>query len=331
MRLPGWKMARGAAQWLHSRMTNFVLILGYHRVAETAVDPYDLCVRPDHFAEQMDVLRRQATVVNLDAITDGLKSGRFPRRAVAITFDDGYLDNLQMAKPLLAANSIPATVFVVSGSLGQEFWWDRLARLVFGPAILPDSLSIDMDGAPFAWSITDAEHMTLQKTAPSPRHRLLHQLYRRLNGLPAERPFILTHLEQWAATTGPLPAATARAMTAAELQKLSNCGLIAIGSHTVTHPVLTDLSEAQQCPELTQSRQTLEEILAQPVTAFSYPHGANDATTRRLVQKTGFQLACSSQNGIVHAGQNPFTLPRFWVPDWDGEQFGRWLAKWIHN
>ena len=78
MRLPGLKAMRRTADWLHSRVANFVLILAYHRVAETAIDPYDLCVRPDHFAEQMDILRRQATVVDIHTITDGLKSGRLP-------------------------------------------------------------------------------------------------------------------------------------------------------------------------------------------------------------------------------------------------------------
>jgi peptidoglycan/xylan/chitin deacetylase (PgdA/CDA1 family) len=329
MRLPGLKAMRRTADWLHSRVANFVLILGYHRLAETAVDPHDLCVRPDHFAEQMDVLRRQATVIDIHTITDGLKSGRLPRRAVAITFDDGYLDNLQIAKPLLAANSLPATVFAVSGSLGQEFWWDRLARIIFGPAVLPEHLMLSICGQTFTWSMLDKNQAALTKDSPSPRHRLLDQLYHRLAALPAERPFLLTQVQQWAETAEPVPPATSRMMTAVELRELASDSLLTVGSHTASHPALSSLRPAQQQAELRHSRQTLTEILGQPVTILSYPHGDNNAEIRQLAQRAGYQLACASRNGIVHRRQDPFGLPRFWVPNWDGEQFGRWLARWI--
>jgi peptidoglycan/xylan/chitin deacetylase (PgdA/CDA1 family) len=254
MRLPGWKTARSAAQWLHGRFANFVLILGYHRVAETAVDPHNLCVRPSHFAEQMEVLRRQVQVIDLATLAAGLQTGNLPRRAAVITFDDGYLDILGAAWPILAARDLPAAVFAVSGLLGEQFWWDKESGE---------------------------------------------------------------------------PPAVARAMTADELRQLSDGGLITIGSHTVSHPPLTSLPAAQREAELRDSRQTLSEIIGKPVAALSYPHGDNDGATRQMAQQAGYQLACASQNGIVHKRQEPFALPRFWVPDWDGERFGRWLVRWI--
>jgi peptidoglycan/xylan/chitin deacetylase (PgdA/CDA1 family) len=329
MRLPGWKMARGAAHWLHSRIANFVLILGYHRVAETAVDPYDLCIRPGHFAEQLELLRRQTQVIDLQTLAAGLQTGNLPRRAVAITFDDGYLDILQTAKPLLAAKDLPAAVFAITGALGEEFWWDRLARIIFGPAVLPNNLTLPICGQTLTWSMIDVDQAIGTKEVPSPRRRLLDQLYPRLVALPEERPSLLAQLQQWAATAEPIPPATSRAMTAVELRELASDGLITVGSHTVSHPALTSLPPAQRESELRDSRLTLTEILGQSVTALSYPHGDNDVDTRRLAQQAGYQLACASRNGIVHGRQEPFALPRFWVPDWDGEQFGRWLSKWL--
>jgi hypothetical protein len=165
MRLPGWKTARGAAHWLHSRMTNFVLILGYHRVAETACEPYDLCVQPGHFVEQLEVLRRMARVIDWPIFQPAVCNDFLPRRAMVITFNDSYADICNTGQPLLAAHDIPVITFAVTSVLGQESWWDRLARLVFGTAILPDSLTIEIAGEPFAWSIIDAEHLTLQETA----------------------------------------------------------------------------------------------------------------------------------------------------------------------
>jgi peptidoglycan/xylan/chitin deacetylase (PgdA/CDA1 family) len=329
MRLPGLKAMHHSANWLHSRVANFVLILGYHRVAETAVDPYDLCIRPDHFAEQMDMLRRRAQVIDMPMLADGLKSGKLPRWAVAITFDDGYLDILQKAKPLLAAHELTATVFAVTGSLGQEFWWDRLARIIFGPAVLPESLTLPICGETFTWSMMEETQAASYKAFASPRRCLLDQLYHRLTALPEERQSLLIKLQQWAETAEPVPPATSRAMTAVELRELVSDGLVTVGSHTVSHPKLTSLPPTQRQVELRDSRQTLTEMLGQPVTTFSYPHGDNDAQTRQIVRQAGFQLACASQNGIVHKWQEPYALPRFWVPDWDGEQFGRWLNSWL--
>jgi hypothetical protein len=179
MRLPGLKTMRGAANCLHSRLANFVLILGYHRVAETAVDPDNLCVRPDHFAQQMDVLRRQAQVIDIQTLADGLQNGSLPRRAVVITFDDGYLDILQTAKPLLVAKDLPATVFAVTGALGEEFWWGSLSRIIFGPAVLPNSLTLPICGQTLTGSMIDTDQAIGIKEAPSPRRRLLDQLFRR--------------------------------------------------------------------------------------------------------------------------------------------------------
>jgi peptidoglycan/xylan/chitin deacetylase (PgdA/CDA1 family) len=119
-------------------------------------------------------------------------------------------------------------------------------------------------------------------------------------------------------------------MTAVELKILAADGMVNIGSHTVSHPILTSLSKTQQCAELIRSKQTLEDILEKPLTTLSYPHGMNNAELQRLVEDCGYQLACSSQNGIVHRNQNRFALPRFWVRDWDGEQFSRWLHHWMN-
>ena len=315
--------------WLHSRVTNFVLILGYHRVAHTTFDPYELCVQPDHFAEHLNVLQRTTNVIDLKTLHQGLLNGALPRQSILITFDDAYQDILHTVKPLLAAHSLPATTFVVTGALGQEFWWDRLARLVFSPAVLPDNLTIQIGAETLTWSIMDSEDLMLQEAIPSSRHRLLQQIYERLAALPEEQLSVLAKLQQWIETAEPVAADTDRAMTAAELQTLAQDGLVSVGSHTVNHPMLTSIPQDQQYNELRESKQALENILSQPITALSYPHGVYNAKTQKLAEETGYQLACSSQNGIVHQGHNRFALPRFWVPDWDGEQFGRWLARWL--
>lgn len=125
MKIPGVKTLRLAVSWLASRYKGGALILGYHRVATAERDPYRLCVRPQYFEEQLAVLQRVAQPLSLAELYCALGDNRLPRRAVALTFDDGYADFLHEALPLLNSYQIPATVFVVSGCLGGSFWWEE--------------------------------------------------------------------------------------------------------------------------------------------------------------------------------------------------------------
>src|SRR4030095_8520096 len=86
------------------------LILMYHRVAELRNDPYLLAVQPNHFSDHLEVIRRHCFPIKLQQLVKALANGRIPKRAVVITFDDGYADNLLNAKPLLERYGTPDTV-----------------------------------------------------------------------------------------------------------------------------------------------------------------------------------------------------------------------------
>src|ERR1700759_463296 len=107
-------------------------ILMYHRIATPEVDPWGLSVSPERFAEQVQALSMRRTILSMNAFVSRLQAGVLPHDAVALTFDDGYLDNLLQAKPILEAAGVPATVFLTTGRIGtdEEFWGDELARMV---------------------------------------------------------------------------------------------------------------------------------------------------------------------------------------------------------
>ena len=102
------------------------IVLAYHRVTTVAHDPHRLAVTPAHFAEHLDVITSQGVPMTLEAMVAAAQQGALPRRAVAVTFDDGYADNLQCAAPLLARAKVPATVFISTSACenGHQFWWD---------------------------------------------------------------------------------------------------------------------------------------------------------------------------------------------------------------
>ena len=87
------------------------IILLYHRIAECRPDPHLLCVSPKHFAAHLEIIQRWGTPLALRDLTAGLRAGRIPARSVALTFDDGYADNLTQALPLLERAHMPATIY----------------------------------------------------------------------------------------------------------------------------------------------------------------------------------------------------------------------------
>lgn len=323
MRIPGKKFLRQSAYWARSRFGTGALILGYHRVGETVDDVYSIAVHPQFFAEQLAILRRFARPIPLDALVQGLQVGRLPPRSVAITFDDGYADFLLQAKPLLEQYEVPATLFVATGYLGRRFWWDDLAVMLLAADKLPEQLSFDQDGKPTVWSLAELGGR---------RKALLEQIYQSLIHLGAdERQQAMAQLTHQTGVNVDEVAPDNRALTAEELTEMASDELVTIGAHTVNHPVLTSLSEGSQRREIEQSKQFLETLLDEPISAFSYPNGSGDEMTRQLVRAAGFTLACNSFNGVARPGSELFNLPRFWVPDQSGKDFSRWLRRWLVN
>src|SRR5207249_8006265 len=131
------------------------LILAYHRITEVSSDPWGLCVSPRHFGEHLEILTKHGPVLRLQQVVEAIDAGDLPRRAFAITFDDGYADVLHNAKPLLDQFRVPATVFVTTGEGRQKrgFWWDELDRLLLQTDRLPDTLRLGINGETYTWEL----------------------------------------------------------------------------------------------------------------------------------------------------------------------------------
>jgi peptidoglycan/xylan/chitin deacetylase (PgdA/CDA1 family) len=318
-----------------------VVILLYHRVTELPIDPQLLCVSSDHFAEHLEVLRRHFNPLSLRQLVEFVAAGKLPARAVVVTFDDGYADNLTNAKSLLNRYDVPATVFVATGTLGgdREFWWDEVERLLLHGRRLPASLRLNANGINFNWELGQAAepmdgwierhrgwNVGAAATPGTGRAQLYSSLCRRLRPLSYEqREAALDALRDWAGSdaTG---RSTHRALSPDEVVELAEGDQVEIGAHTVTHPVLSALTVSQQREEVTRSKARLEEILGHRVTSFSYPYGtANDYTpaTVDVVKSSGFNCACSNFAHSIDRGTSRFELPRVLVRDWDGETLAR--------
>lgn len=312
-----------------------IVILLYHRVSEPKRDPWGMCVAPDRFLEHLEVLQsKKWPVMHLAELPERLSAKNCPRRAVAITFDDGYADNLHHAAPLLERFAMPATVAVTSGAVDgeREFWWDELERLLLEPEVLPERLDLEVAGRRRSWGLEEAALRSVDDASwrawerpPTARHALYVELWHALYPVPTdEKDRLLNNLAQW---TG-LPSyvrPTHRSLSSSELRALAGTGLVEVGAHTIGHTALSDLPPTLQRREIVDSKRQLEAWLDAPVSSFSYPHGAYDAFTRELVRKAGFLRACSTVRGLVRPNAEAFSLPRVEVQNWDADTFARQL------
>jgi peptidoglycan/xylan/chitin deacetylase (PgdA/CDA1 family) len=317
------------------------LILGYHRIATLASDPWSLCVSASRFQAQLRWIRKIARVRHLD---DVLASWPPDEPTILVTFDDGYADTLSTARPLLESLDVPATVFLSTGHVGstREFWWDALENLLFRPGNLP-TLSVSVHGRPHQWTFEPADVFDEITSsiyrgwraweAPIvPRHAAYKELWALLAPLKeSERQTILDHLFA-AAGVEPVARETHRLLAEPEVLQLVVADQVRIGSHSVTHTMLSSQSLAEQRHELASSKAWLEALLRRPVTTFAYPYGQKIHYTKdsvALVRESGYQCAIANFPGLLTSATDRFEIPRLQMHDYDEREFDRVLCQWL--
>jgi peptidoglycan/xylan/chitin deacetylase (PgdA/CDA1 family) len=294
------------------------LVLMYHRVAETTRDPFWLSVRPDSFSEHLNALEGIAEVVPFRSILDPDQGPR-----VAITFDDGYRDNLDQAYPRLRETDAPATVFVTSTILESTtaFWWDRLEHVVLEGVARQPSVNVTVGGRVTRIELND----------PEQRDEALAKVQELVRGLPpAEIEDVVDDIADQVTVPPDRPGPPAL-LDEEGLRGLARDGLVDIGGHTRSHAMLSGISADKQWSEIAGGKRALERVLDKPVTAFAYPFGNRRSfsmQTTRLVKKAGFALACTTRRGRVTRRTRRYRIPRLAVHDWDGDRFARevWRA-----
>lgn len=298
------------------------LILMYHRVARVRHDPWGIAVDPEHFEEQIDYVQRHRTAMSMDDLVQHLSRKTLPADAVAITFDDGYRDNLVNAKPVLVRHGVPASVFLPTGYVDRNapFWWDELAAMILasrrsahcdqvcgGETINLDWLAADCsDAAANTWRAWDEP-----RTA---RQRAYVAIWRILQQAPEEeRGSVMDSLRLCFETT---PDPLAMPMTVHEVHTFLEGGLIALGAHSVTHPALTSLSRAESRQEIDLSRQQCRTLAAERINGFAYPYGDMSLEVQGDVAALGFSWACSTEGAWLDGEQlNMYALPRIAAPN----------------
>jgi peptidoglycan/xylan/chitin deacetylase (PgdA/CDA1 family) len=285
-------------------------ILIYHRVL-AAPDPilHDE-IDAATFERHVKLLAGDFNVLPLGEACARLARGSLPARAACITFDDGYADNERVALPILKRFGVPATFFVSTGfSDGGIMFNDCVIEAVRrAPAG-------SYDLSPFGLGSHALEDSASRRRAID---ALLPQLKYRAVG---ERGDLVGRLA--AAMRATLPGDLM--MRPAQIKRLHDEGM-EVGGHTVNHPILAVLGEAEARAEIVGGKRRLEEITGAPVTLFAYPNGkpGQDYGPREvaLVRQAGFAAAVSTLSGVAGRGSDVFQLPRFGPWDRDPRRLG---------
>jgi peptidoglycan/xylan/chitin deacetylase (PgdA/CDA1 family) len=298
------------------------VVLLYHRVADDPIDSQLLAVSPKNFEEQLSVLAASYRVAPLRQLLEKAGGGPLPDGTVAITFDDGYRDNLVNALPILERFGMHATIFVTSGMIGadEEFWWDAVENIFLTGRPLPDSLRIHVNDVTKVWPLTSAKERLLA-------HDEICSILRSLP--PNQIRQAVEGLFGWAGAD-PRPRPSHLTLNRDELRLLAASPGIEIGSHTISHGRLSPLSSSEEFHEMLTSKRTLEEITGKTVDIVSYPFGSAGDFSRQTTESAataGYRFGIANIQADLHTPLDPFAVPRRLVRNWSGNEFSAWLES----
>ncbi|MGC3961844.1 MAG: polysaccharide deacetylase family protein [Rhodocyclaceae bacterium] len=263
-------------------------ILIFHRVTPQRDPLFPGEMHAARFDATLAWLARWFRVLPLRDAIARLQAAELPARALAITFDDGYADNVEVALPILQRHGMPASFFVASDYLGGGCMWnDEIIE-----AVRASTLD-ELDAGPLGrHSLRDVEA----------RRRAIAQLIAQIKYLPPLVRAEAVHEVQRCARVGAAPALM---MYPEGVRTLHRAGM-EIGAHTATHPILARLTRADAANEIARGRTALEEIIGEPVTGFAYPNGKPDTDYLRehvnMVRAQGFAYALSNSPWCCASG-----------------------------
>jgi peptidoglycan/xylan/chitin deacetylase (PgdA/CDA1 family) len=260
------------------------------------------------FEHSLSWLRREGwKIVGLEECLERVLEDDRSHRYAALTFDDGYRDNISVALPILKRHNAPFLMYVPTGGPTRtlQAWWLGLRELIRSR----DDVTIDAMDIRF-----HCPDFQTKVSALARAEQWIHEDYQR------------------AAMLGPTFQKAGISLSALndayflderEVQALSSHPLASIGGHTTSHPALKILDSASAQAEMAGNRDYLQNLIQRPVRHFAYPYGGLKACGPRdehLARDVGFSTAVTTRPGQLDAPHlNRFALPRVFVGHFDSE------------
>lgn len=269
-----------------------------HRVLPNrswALPNRELEITPDYLEQLiLSYMGDAYRFVSLDSMVGNLKKMRWPwqKKMVNISFDDGFRDIYEYAYPIFKKYNIPFTIYLTTAfpEGKAEIWWIQLEQLIANNTTLV---------------VQDKEYQC--RTADEKRqlfNELIQQIYQSLD-TPSEV------FKQWFADYQ--IDMDNLALTWDELAEMLSSGLLTVGSHTQSHPMLTKIPTKEVRQELLESKNLIEQHLSISVNHFSYPHSAYNMEIANELRLIGYKSATLGYGGSIRRGMELMLLNRKYI------------------
>ena len=291
----------GGFRPFHWGVRDQVLILMYHRFSPSSQASR---VSGDQFREHLRYLSKNANSISLHEALEALVSGApLPPNPVVITIDDGYRDAYDIALPLVREFNFKATLFAVTDFVNGECWvWTDIMRFILqqagngGRRTIPTSAGeFDVSGDD-SYRDADVINGRLKKMPDQQKDEVIQEIAKALN-----------------IDVPPRPTAEFEPLNLDQLREMDSTN-IQIESHTVTHPILTEVDEPRLDDELVRSKARLETMLDRDVNFFCYPNGNVNVSVRDAVERAGYKGALTTNFGFNKSPVDPFMVDRIYAP-----------------
>lgn len=283
------------------------LIPMYHRIVADALveDPLDMgmCVSEENFLRQIEYFKQNFDIASVSEVIALIESNtKLPKRVASITFDDGYLDNLTRAAPVLKANGIRGTLFIATNFIGSEkgFWWDEIIS-AFTHSDVGKCVEVTAENGESLVVTINAENR--QNQAQQVLDFLWKQNPSKITRIVAD---IILQLKPESETLSPV-------MNREQIEQAYR-EAFDLGAHTESHPNLNLITEAQVEQELCNSRDKLRSYGGNDIDGFAMPAGFTPNYLQDMLRKNQFKYAMSTVRGL---NRNPDTymLKRIGMPN----------------
>ncbi len=281
---------------LRSFFINEITVLAYHRVIDVPDEVnyhYDLelvSASCKQFESQVKYLKKHYNPVSIEQLVDFTEGKiKLPKRPVLITFDDGFLDNYENAFPILKRHNVPAVIYISTGYMGSKkiIWFDWLVSLVK----VVDETSLNISELDKNYILGDIDS----------RNKVATQICSDLKLVENDvRLKILSNLnKKYKNVLSDLDVSQSQMMSWDNVREMDG-SCVSFGSHTVSHPILSQLTGDELCNELEKSKDDIEINLGHKVDTISYPVGDFNAFNQRVIdatKKAGYKLGFSYISG----------------------------------
>jgi peptidoglycan/xylan/chitin deacetylase (PgdA/CDA1 family) len=307
--------------------------LMYHRICDSKqaaiasnsnfLPNQELIVSARAFDQQMAFLARHYNCLSLPEAIEQIKTGHLTPDSAIVTFDDGYLDNLTLALPILRKHRVPATIYVATGLVEQatSLWWYELEHLIRARSRLH-----------ILWR---NRNIRFSLHGPAEKYKAYFYLNRLLKGMsPVEQADFMAAVR--AGPQQPRFNSASLMLHRQQLKMLAADPLITIGAHTHHHLVLSRLPEIRLRHEINRSRDLLQSWLKRPICHLAYPFGGNQQACKReflTARELGFESAVTTRLGHIHGfhRKHLLALPRVAIGYQDCMERFEWKLSGLYS